>query len=139
MSPFFGAESALSSSQSQVLPRLSPSSQAILDHAPLWTTLEDVDVALFEEVDRVRCVAERSKGQARRGRTARVAEAQRVRAGSLTRLSMTVNISGELALDVLPVVATTRMILSEISKAGAKNLEEIALDLRPFKHGSSRL
>ncbi|KAL8280580.1 hypothetical protein RQP46_006903 [Phenoliferia psychrophenolica] len=109
--------------------------RAILNHPRLWNELEDVDPADLSSVDRVRAVAERSKG-------------------GLKNLSLFVNESGEMALEVLPgksrppvwmdlehadsgpntVAASLRAILREISLSGAKQLTTISLNLKAYAH-----
>ncbi|GAA5972946.1 hypothetical protein JCM11641_000334 [Rhodosporidiobolus odoratus] len=90
--------------------------KAILGCGSLWSELEDLKVATFAGVERARAVAERAKG-------------------SLQTLSLDFHPSGDIPLSSLPVVVMFKQVLREIStKDGARKLEELELDLGPFKY-----
>lgn len=92
--------------------------------------VEGLDCAEMESVERARVWAWRAKG-------------------ALRVLELDVNRSREMAIDVLPVVATLRQILTDISRLdGARNLHRITLglgayrdvdDIEPAYHLLSRL
>ncbi|BGP19566.1 hypothetical protein JCM10213_000166 [Rhodosporidiobolus nylandii] len=91
--------------------------RAIVGCPQLWDELLCVKAASFNGVDRVRAVAGRSKG-------------------SLRRLTLNFQpTSDDMPLSTIPVVVMLKQIFREISTLdGARKLEELELDLRPFRY-----
>ncbi|GAA5853136.1 hypothetical protein JCM8547_000214 [Rhodosporidiobolus lusitaniae] len=90
--------------------------RAILGCGRLWTELEGVKVASFGGVERVRAVAERSKG-------------------NLRTLTLSFACDSEMGLSALPVVSMLRQILREVStRDSARKLKVLKLDLKPFRY-----
>lgn len=111
--------------------------KAVVNAPSLWTRLDCVEVAQFESVERVRTVASRSKV---RGCCLQKAQSSKLTRnnssqGALRSLDLVFNESGELALDIMPVVATLRQIVHEISaRDGARGLQELTMDLSSYRY-----
>ncbi|GAA6044031.1 hypothetical protein JCM8097_004314 [Rhodosporidiobolus ruineniae] len=91
---------------------------AIVGCGRLWSELRDVRAASFSDVERVRAVAERSKG-------------------SLRHLSIHFRVPEEngLPLSSLPAVVMLKQILREVSvRDGARKLETLEVDLKAFRY-----
>ncbi|ORY88254.1 hypothetical protein BCR35DRAFT_324323 [Leucosporidium creatinivorum] len=89
----------------------------ILSQPVLWERLDGrnaVEVASFEAVERVRAVASRSRGH-------------------LKSLYLGFNLSGDRALEVMPVVSILRQLLKEIAQRdGGRALRELEVDLKAY-------